>query len=83
MKTYKQFKKIIDSRPAFNNPKDDKVKSMDSKEIQQAIDSTIYGGDIKSLKQRMQNADKRNKRQKKIDRLQSTGEWSGLENYQK
>jgi hypothetical protein len=31
----------------------------------------------------MQNADKRNKRQKKIDRLQSTGEWSGLENYQK
>lgn len=43
MKTYKQFRKIIDSRPAFNNPKDDKVKSMDSKEIQQAIDSTIYG----------------------------------------
>lgn len=31
------------------------------------------------LRKRMENADKRNKRQKKIDKLMNTDEWKGLQ----
>lgn len=32
-----------------------------------------------NLRRRMENADRRNKRQKKIDKLQNTDEWKGLQ----
>lgn len=38
-----------------------------------------YTVSFKSLKKRMGDAHQRNKRQKKIDKLQSTNQWSGLE----
>lgn len=79
MKSFKEFKSYLDSRPVFNNPKDDEIVGMDDKLIEKLKKKTIYGGDLKSLKQRMQNAHKRNKRQKKIDKLQSTNQWQGLE----
>ena len=52
---------------------------MDDKLIEKLKKKTIYGGDLKSLKQRMQNAHKRNKRQKKIDsynQLTNGRDWS-------
>jgi hypothetical protein len=80
MKSYKQFKQFIDSRPAFNNPRDDdSISGMDDKLIEKEKEMTLYGGGIKSLKQRMKDAHKRSKRQQKIDKLQSTNQWQGLE----
>ena len=83
MKTFKQLKQHLDSRPAFNNPKDNDIGGWDNKEIKREKESTIYGRESVNLKDRMQRAYKRNKRQKKIDRLQSTSEWPGLELFQK
>jgi hypothetical protein len=80
MKSYNQFKQFIDSRPAFNNPRDDdSISGMDDKLIEKEKEMTLYGGGIKSLKQRMKDAHKRYKRQQKIDKLQSTNQWQGLE----
>jgi len=79
MKIFKQLKQHLDSRPAFNNPKDNDIGGWDNKEIKREKESTIYDGESVNLKDRMQRAYKRNKRQKKIDRLQSTSEWPGLE----
>mgnify|MGYP003110876753 CR=1 FL=1 len=80
MKSYKELMTYLDSRPAFNNPRDDAaVGGMDDKLQEKQKKNTIYGGDIRSLKKRMSDADKRNKRQKKIDKLQSTNQWQGLE----
>jgi len=69
MKSFSDFKKILDSRPAYNNPKDDADAGMDDKMKAHWKDKTLYGGDIKSLKKRMHDAYRRNKRQKKIDKL--------------
>ena len=80
MKSFRDFKKILDSRPAYNNPKDDADAGMDDIMKAHWKEKTLYGGDIKSLKKRMHDAHKRNKRQKKIDKLQSTQTWLGLEN---
>ena len=80
MKSYKQFKQFIDSRHAFNNPRDDgSISGMDDRLVEKQKERTLYGGGIKSLKQRMKDAHKRNKRQQKIDKLQSTNQWQGLE----
>lgn len=79
MKTFREFKSFLDSRPAFKNPKDDAYAGIDDQLNADWKDKILYGGDSKSLKQRMQNAYKRNKRQKKIDKLQSTNQWAGLE----
>ena len=78
VKSYKELMTYLDSRPAFNNPRDDAAVGMDDKLKEKQKKKTIYGGDIRSLKQRMSDADKRNKRQKKIDKLQSTNQWAGL-----
>lgn len=80
MKSFRDFKKTLDSRPAYNNPKDDADAGMDDKMKAHWKEKTLYGGDIKSLKKRMYDAHRRNKRQKKIDKLQSTQTWLGLEN---
>lgn len=80
MKSFRDFKKILDSRPAYNNPQDDADAGMDDKIKAHWKEKTLYGGDIKSLKKRMHDAHRRNKRQKKIDKLQSTQTWLGLEN---
>jgi len=69
----------LDSRPAFNNPKDDNAYGMNDKLQEKQKKKTIYGGDVRALKKRMNDAYKRNKRQKKIDKLQSTNQWQGLE----
>lgn len=69
----------LDSRPAFNNPRDDDSVGMDDKLQEKQKKKTIYGGDVRALKKRMSDAYKRNKRQKKIDKLQSTNQWQGLE----
>ena len=79
MKSYKELMSHLDSRPVFNNPRDDAVVGMNDKLQEKQKKKTIYGGDIRSLKKRMSDADKRNKRQKKIDKLQSTNQWQGLE----
>jgi len=79
MKSYKQLMTYLDSRPAFNNPRDDDSVGMDDKLQEKQKKKTIYGGDVRSLKKRMSDAYKRNKRQKKIDKLQSTNQWQGLE----
>ena len=76
MKTYKQLRQSLDSIPVFNNPRDNQLSGWDDKESQRANQSTIYAGDLKS---RMQNAYKRMKRKRKIEKLQSTDEWKGLE----
>ena len=73
MKSYKELMTYLDSRPAFNNPRDDAAVGMDDKLQEKQKKKTIYGGDIRSLKK------KRNKRQKKIDKLQSTNQWAGLQ----
>ena len=82
MKTFKQLRQHLDSRPVFINPRDNEIGDWDNKEIKREKESTIYGGESVNLKDRMQRAYKRNKRQKKIDRLQSTSEWPGLESFQ-
>lgn len=82
MKTFKQLRQHLDSRPVFINPRDNEIGDWDNKEIKREKESTIYGGESLNLKDRMQRAYKRNKRQKKIDRLQSTSEWPGLESFQ-
>ena len=79
MKSYKQLMTYLDSRPAFNNPRDDDSVGMDGKLQEKQKKKTIYGGDVRALKKRMSDAYKRNKRQKKIDKLQSTNQWQGLE----
>jgi hypothetical protein len=79
MKSYKELIAHLDSRPVFNNPRDDAAVGMNDKLLEKQKKKTIYGGDIRSLKRRMSDADKRNKRQKKIDKLQSTNQWQGLE----
>ncbi len=79
MKSYKELMAHLDSRPVFNNPRDDAAVGMNDKLQEKQKKKTIYGGDIRSLKRRMSDADKRNKRQKKIDKLQSTNQWQGLE----
>ncbi len=79
MKSFKELISHLDSRPVFNNPRDDAAVGMDDKLQEKQKKKTIYGGDIRSLKKRMSDADKRNKRQKKIDKLQSTNQWQGLE----
>ena len=79
MKSYKELMTYLDSRPAFNNPRDDAAFGMDDKLQEKQKNKTIYGGDIRYLKKRMSDADKRNKRQKKIDKLQSTNQWAGLQ----
>ena len=79
MKSYKELMTCLDSRPVFNNPRDDAAFGMDVKLQEKQKNKTIYGGDIRSLKKRMSDADKRNKRQKKIDKLQSTNQWAGLQ----
>lgn len=79
MKSFKDFKSILDSRPAYNNPKDDADAGMDDKLKAHWKKKTIYGGDSISLKKRMRNAYARNKRQEKIHKLQSTNQWTGLE----
>ena len=79
MKSYKELISHLDSRPVFNNPRDDAAVGMNDKLLEKQKKKTIYGGDIRSLKRRMSDADKRNKRQKKIDKLQSTNQWQGLE----
>ena len=79
MKSYKELIAHLDSRPVFNNPRDDAAVGMDDKLQEKQKKNTIYGGDIRSLKKRMSDADKRNKRQKKIDKLQSTNQWAGLQ----
>ena len=79
MKSYKELISHLDSRPVFNNPRDDAAVGMNDKLQEKQKKKTIYGGDIRSLKRRMSDADKRNKRQKKIDKLQSTNQWQGLE----
>ena len=79
MKSYKELMAHLDSRPVFNNPRDDAAVGMDDKLQEKQKKKIIYGGDIRSLKRRMSDADKRNKRQKKIDKLQSTNQWQGLE----
>jgi len=77
MKSYKQF---IDSRPAINNPRDNSsISGMDDRLVEKQKERTLYGGGIKSLKQRMKDAHKRYKRQQKIDKLQSANQWQGLE----
>lgn len=80
MKSYKQFKQFIDSRHAINNPRDNSsISGMDDRLVEKQKERTLYGGGIKSLKQRMKDAHKRSKRQQKIDKLQSTNQWQGLE----
>ena len=79
MKSYKELIAHLDSRPVFNNPRDDAAVGMNDKLLEKQKKKTIYGGDIRSLKKRMSDADKHNKRQKKIDKLQSTNQWQGLE----
>ena len=79
MKSFKELISHLDSRPVFNNPRDDAAVGMNDKLQEKQKKKIIYGGDIRSLKRRMSDADKRNKRQKKIDKLQSTNQWQGLE----
>ncbi len=79
MKSYKELMAHLDSRPVFNNPRDDAAVGMNDKLQEKQKKKTIYGGDIRSLKRRMSDADKRNKRQKKIDKLQSTNQLAGLQ----
>jgi phage/plasmid-associated DNA primase len=82
MKTFKQLKQYLDLRPASNNVTHYQDGGWDDNDIQRDKDATLYGVESTNLKTRMQRAYKRNKRQKKIDRLQSTSEWPGLESFQ-
>lgn len=46
----KRFKSFIDSRPAYNNPKDDDDIGMNDKLKTQCKDRILYGGDISNIK---------------------------------
>ena len=46
----KRFKSFIDSRPAYNNPKDDDDIGMNDKLKAQCKDRILYGGDISNIK---------------------------------
>ena len=50
MKSYKQLMTYLDSRPAFNNPRDDDSVGMDDKLQEKQKKKTIYGGDVRALK---------------------------------
>lgn len=71
MKTYKQIRDYI-----YNNPRADKQDvDMDDKEIKKIKNRMLYD----DLVSRMKNAYDRNKRKKKIDKLQSNdNHWKGL-----
>jgi len=71
MKTYKQIRDYI-----YNNPRADKQDvDMDDKEIKKIKNRMLYD----DLVSRMKNAYDRNKRKKKIDKLQSNDDhWKGL-----
>ena len=43
MKSFRDFKKILDSRPAYNNPKDDKKFGMNDKDKKKQKSLTLYG----------------------------------------
>jgi len=72
MKTYKQIKDLI-----YNNPRADKQNvDTDSKEEEKLKSKMLYD----DLLKRMNNAYKRNKRKKKIDKLKNnSSHWKGLE----
>jgi hypothetical protein len=55
------------------------LKQLRSMLIEDDSPKKKYTVSFKSLKKRMGDAHQRNKRQKKIDKLQSTNQWSGLE----
>lgn len=71
MKTYKQIRDLI-----YNNPRADRQNvDTDDKEEKKIKDRMLYD----DLKKRMSDAYQRNKRQKKIDKLQSNDDhWKGL-----
>lgn len=71
MKTYKQIRDYI-----YNNPRADKQDvDMDDKETKKIKNKMLYD----DLVSRMKNAYDRNKRKKKIDKLQSNDDhWKGL-----
>lgn len=73
MKTYKQIKDII-----YNNPRADRQSGdgWDDKKEKKIMDKMLYDDVI----ERMKNAYQKNKRQKKIDKLQSKqSHWKGLQ----
>jgi len=72
MRTYKQIKDLI-----YNNPRADKQNvDTDSKEEEKLKSKMLYD----DLLKRMNNAYKRNKREKKIDKLKNnSSHWKGLE----
>jgi hypothetical protein len=72
MKTYKQIKDLI-----YNNPRADKQNvDTDNKEEEKLKSKMLYD----DLLKRMNNAYKRNKREKKIDKLKNnSSHWKGLE----
>jgi len=76
-KTYQQLRRQLLSTPAYNNPTDDDVESLDKDDIKKVKDRTLYSGDTLS---RMKNAVRRRKRQAKIDSLQQNPDsWKNLE----
>jgi len=71
MKTYKQIRDYI-----YNNPRADKQDvDMDDKKVKEIKNKMLYD----DLVSRMKNAYDRNKRKKKIDKLQSNDDhWKNL-----
>ena len=55
------------------------LKQLRSRLIEDDNPKKKYSVSFKSLKKRMGDAHQRNKRQKKIDKLQSTNQWKNLE----
>ena len=55
------------------------LKQLRSRLIEDDNPKKKHSVSFKSLKKRMDDDHQRNKRQKKIDKLQSTNQWSGLE----
>ena len=43
MKSFRDFKKILASRPVFNNPRDDKKLGMNDKAKKKQKSLTLYG----------------------------------------
>lgn len=76
MKTFKQLRHHLNTSFLDSDANDTNAVDSDEKEIKQTKHKMLYASDLKS---RMQRAYKRNKRQQKIDKLQSTGEWPGLQ----
>lgn len=72
MKTYKQIRDLV-----YNNPRADKQNVDSNADDEKKLkDKMLYDDLIK----RMGNAYKRNKREKKIDKLKSNNNhWKGLE----